>query len=183
MMEKYCELGDVDPEEFNVLNHGDCWCNNIMFKYNESGEREDTILVDFQMGKYGTPCQDLLYFIFSSVKQEIRLKEFDFFIRFYHENLKVNLKLLDYKKPIPNLSDLHIMLLKRSGMGTSAVFGTLALALLDLSNTGADYNLDNLISTSESGFDFKLLMYTNPKYVKCLNEILPWLENRGMLNN
>lgn len=183
MMEEHCALGDVNPDEFNVLNHGDCWCNNIMFKYNENGEREETILVDFQMGKYGSPGQDLLYFLFSSVKQEIRLKDFDYFIRYYHENLKENLKLLEYTKPIPTLNQLHIMILKKSGMTLSAVFGTLALALLDLSNSGADYNLDNLLGTDERAFDFKRLMYTNPKYIKCLNEILPWLENRGMLNN
>lgn len=155
----------------------------MMFKYNEKGEREDTILVDFQMGKYGSPCQDLAYFIFSSVNQAIRLEKFDYFIKYYHDNLKENLKLLDYPKPIPTLSELHIMFLKKSVFASSTVFGTLAVALLDLSNSSADYKLDHLLSDDQNGFDFKRLMYTNAKYVKCLNDILPWLENRGMLNN
>jgi len=39
------KLNEVDENEFNCLNHGDLWCNNIMF----SGDR--TLLVDLQVGK------------------------------------------------------------------------------------------------------------------------------------
>ncbi|KAL5285033.1 hypothetical protein ACFFRR_007021 [Megaselia abdita] len=180
MVEQNLKLGDINPEEFNVLNHGDSWCNNVMFKYNDKGEREETILVDFQMGKYGTPCQDLFYFIFTSVKQELRLTKFDYFIKYYHDNLKENLTLLGYKKPIPTLNELHIMLLKKSKMACNA-FGTLAMALFDVGKLAGQFKSDDLLSKSLSGVDFKQLMFTNPAYIKCLNECLPWLENRGML--
>lgn len=34
-----------DPGEFCVLNHGDCWINNMMFRENEKGEPTDLLLV------------------------------------------------------------------------------------------------------------------------------------------
>ncbi|GLH00629.1 Uncharacterized protein GBIM_06954 [Gryllus bimaculatus] len=38
-------------ERFKVLNHGDCWVNNTLFKYSESGEPVDIRFVDFQVLK------------------------------------------------------------------------------------------------------------------------------------
>lgn len=36
-----------------MLNHGDFWCNNFMFKYKNASEVEDVCFVDFQLPKYG----------------------------------------------------------------------------------------------------------------------------------
>lgn len=104
---------DYDNEEFMVLNHGDAWLNNIMFQYDdETGNILETYFVDYQLPCYSTPAQDLLYFIMTSCQYEIKLKEFDYMIAFYHRNLEESLRLLSYSKKIPSLKDIHCMLFK-----------------------------------------------------------------------
>lgn len=103
---------EKDPNEFNVLNHGDLWVNNIMFQYKEDGSLKETYFIDFQMGRYGSPAQDLLYFLLSSTNLDIKLKHFDYFISFYHQQLIEHLKLLHYKGIKPKLRDIHMALFK-----------------------------------------------------------------------
>lgn len=110
-VEEALKFNDVDETSFNVLNHGDSWCNNIMFKY-KNGEVDSTLFVDLQLCKWGSPAQDLWYVIVSSASLDIKVKEFDHFIQIYHERLSESLNLLDYSKPVPTLRDVHVMMIK-----------------------------------------------------------------------
>ncbi|EDW84824.2 uncharacterized protein Dwil_GK14327 [Drosophila willistoni] len=49
IMDHIWQVGQVDPNEFNVLNHNDCWLSNIMFQYDEQNQLLDTYLVDYQL--------------------------------------------------------------------------------------------------------------------------------------
>ncbi|KAL5274239.1 hypothetical protein ACFFRR_000789 [Megaselia abdita] len=168
----------IDHDEFNVLNHGDCWANNIMFKHDEKDELEKTLLIDFQMCKWGTPAQDLYYFLFTSAKLDLKLSYFDYFIKYYHEELVSNLKLLDYKKTIPTLTDIHILLFKHQNWATFAITGVMPVVLLDPSENAT---MDNFLNDSEAGNDFRKKLYTSSRYIKAMNDLLPWLDNRGAL--
>lgn len=92
------EIYDVfEPRKdlLNVINHGDLWLNNMMFKYDRDGNIVDFRLVDFQVCRYASPVPDLLYFLFSSANQEVREKRMDEVLAVYLETLNSTLESLD----------------------------------------------------------------------------------------
>uniref|UniRef100_A0A1B6L845 CHK kinase-like domain-containing protein n=1 Tax=Graphocephala atropunctata TaxID=36148 RepID=A0A1B6L845_9HEMI len=60
------------PNRLNVLNHGDMWTANIMFKYNEAKELVDCKFIDYQSSRYTTPTADLVYFMYTSGQHDVR---------------------------------------------------------------------------------------------------------------
>ncbi|XP_061399691.1 uncharacterized protein LOC133335434 [Musca vetustissima] len=167
-------------DDFKVLNHGDSWVNNIMFCHDEdTGEILETYFVDYQIPRYTSPAQDLWYFILSSTQYEIKLKQFDYLIAYYHQHLEENLKLLKYPKKIPSLKDLHLMLYKDGIWAFSTVAGVMSAVLCDPNENAS---LDNFMGETDAGIAFKRQMYSNPRYRRHMEAILPWLLNRGLLD-
>ncbi|XP_049278236.1 uncharacterized protein LOC125761286 [Anopheles funestus] len=64
----------VEPShEFrNCLNHGDLWCNNIMFKCNEQGQPIGSALVDYQLSRYVPPAYDINLLLYLTTSRELR---------------------------------------------------------------------------------------------------------------
>ncbi|KAF7273067.1 hypothetical protein GWI33_014194 [Rhynchophorus ferrugineus] len=69
--------------EYSCVTHGDCWSNNMLFKYSESNKLEDVKLIDFQLVRGSTPVHDLSYFFYSGASK----KDFDnieHYLQLYH---------------------------------------------------------------------------------------------------
>lgn len=116
-VDRILEDAKINEQVFNVLNHGDAWINNIMFQYESDGRVKETLLLDHQVTKYGNPAQDLYYFIMSSTQLDIKVDQFDYLIRWYHQNLKEHAKLLNYNGFIPSLKELHAILIQHPIFG------------------------------------------------------------------
>lgn len=78
-----------------------------MFNYLENGNVDETLLVDFQICKWGSPAEDLLFFLTISPALDIRIKEYDHFVAIYYKRLIECLNVLGYKQAVPSLRDLH----------------------------------------------------------------------------
>ncbi|KAH8359880.1 hypothetical protein KR093_009304 [Drosophila rubida] len=166
------ELNNVDESEFNVLNHGDLWCNNIMF----SGER--IIFVDLQVGRWGSPAQDLWYLITTSASLDIKVKEFDHFIQIYHTRLAECLTLLKYSKPIPTLRELHVMMIKYGDWGPITAAGVLVAVIMP---SDKDSNIDMMMAPGPEGDAFRYKTFVNPYYVKAMLQLKPFFKNKGLM--
>ncbi|XP_046489895.2 uncharacterized protein [Neodiprion pinetum] len=70
--------------EFDVLTHGDCWNNNIMFKHDNAGRVVDVKLIDFQITRHVSPAVDFHYFVYSSPKSSVIEENYDDLVRAYH---------------------------------------------------------------------------------------------------
>lgn len=102
---------------FQVLNHGDFWINNMMFRSDEDGNPLEVRLIDFQIPCWGTPSCDLFYLLILSVKDDVKINDFDEIVAFYHSEMAGALNKLNYDQQIPTLSELHSDLLDNAGFG------------------------------------------------------------------
>lgn len=176
---KVFELVKRDESRFNVLCHGDMWCNNVMFKYNEdSGKVEEAILVDFQMCNYNSPALDLQYFIYSSTQHEIKLNKVDHILQYYHRQLVDSLQKLGYKKKLPTLLQLQKDFLDLGLFGVSSAFGTFSIAVAP---PGDDADMSSFLGDDQAAVNFQRRLYSNPIYVKGMEDLVPYFELKGFL--
>lgn len=117
LMSSWISVAEKMQCGLTVLAHGDAWLNNMMFLSNESQVPEDVLFLDFQAPAWASPALDLLYFIVSSVQDDIKVSRFDEFIKHYHNELVAALKKLKYDEAIPTLDELHDDLLEKGHMG------------------------------------------------------------------
>jgi len=82
-------------EPFSIVNHGDCWNNNMMYVYG----KEDNVplnisLLDYQISRYSSPVLDLVYFLFSSTDKALRDAHYTEVLKLYHKSLSTVLNKL-----------------------------------------------------------------------------------------
>ncbi|XP_068230084.1 uncharacterized protein [Palaemon carinicauda] len=74
--------------KFNSICHGDCWNNNILFRYDDEGHPIDVMLLDLQMCREASIASDLNYFLYSSVSGDVRVPNIDQIMSVYHKSYK-----------------------------------------------------------------------------------------------
>lgn len=70
--ESATQLCKPRENRLNVLNHGDFWMSNMLFKHDDSGKAIDVKFVDFQITRFASPVLDLIYFFWTSANVEVR---------------------------------------------------------------------------------------------------------------
>ncbi|KAJ3666354.1 hypothetical protein Zmor_001800 [Zophobas morio] len=72
-----------------VMRHGDCWCNNFMFKHDKKNKSIPTevAILDWQLSTYSSPVLDLCYFIFANISEE-DIYELNVILDYYYDRLK-----------------------------------------------------------------------------------------------
>ncbi|XP_011176529.2 uncharacterized protein LOC105208408 [Zeugodacus cucurbitae] len=181
MNELYTKFGSIDRQAFNVLNHGDFWINNIMFRHSEDDgvTVQEVLFIDFQLPKYGCFAMDVFCFLLTSPQWNIKLRNFDKFISFYHTELIRNLTILNYTKPMPTIEQINSQLEKYGLWAFVCAQRVLAVALLD---SHENSNIETFMNNNKEGKSFKKRMFFNPKYVQQVKEILPWLIEKNYMH-
>lgn len=82
--EKYRSIVKYDGQ-FSGLVHGDCWSNNILYKFRDDGTVDDIKFIDFQLCRNSTPIHDLSYFFYSGASRE-DFKKLDEYLALYYKS-------------------------------------------------------------------------------------------------
>ncbi|CAO1334302.1 unnamed protein product [Diamesa serratosioi] len=135
----------------NVVNHGDLWLNNFMFKELD-GKVTSCKFVDFQLARYCPPAMDLCSLIIINSFKELREKYIIEIIDSYYESFQIELKNKGINSNILTKSEITSSYkeYQLAGLIEAALFGHVVLLPSDLStnilNSSEDY--DNFINKS-----------------------------------
>uniref|UniRef100_A0A182W7V2 CHK domain-containing protein n=1 Tax=Anopheles minimus TaxID=112268 RepID=A0A182W7V2_9DIPT len=97
-LERIYTLAESTNEFRSVVVHRDLWVNNIMFKYDQTGdmlqEPNDCILVDFQLARYLPPAVDYLSALYLLTDNAQRTEHVEKYDEYYYNSLQRKLTLL-----------------------------------------------------------------------------------------
>ncbi|XP_076069337.1 uncharacterized protein LOC143041397 [Oratosquilla oratoria] len=81
-MEYYFEQLQSE-EPFIAITHGDCWTNNMLFRYDAESRPVEVMLVDLQVVRRSSASTDLSYMMYTSLNGEDRRRTLDMFLYCY----------------------------------------------------------------------------------------------------
>jgi len=162
-------------DDFNVINHGDFWVNNMLFKYDNNDKPIEHICVDFQLCVYTSPAVDLLYFLSTSPSPDVIENKRDVLLNEYLGTLSATMKQLDCKTQPPTMEELKATLKRRGSYGMIASFSILPFVLCCKSEAK---DLDEIMGTGS----YINPGYKNEAYKKLILKRLPMYDEWGLLD-
>ncbi|KAJ8728879.1 hypothetical protein PYW07_006575 [Mythimna separata] len=90
MFKLAAKLSKSSDNRYSVIQQGDAWTNNIMFKF-VGDDLAQSIMIDYQVSRNNSPVVDLLYMIFNCTDHETRSKNYYDWLDYYHTELDKSL--------------------------------------------------------------------------------------------
>jgi hypothetical protein len=179
-----------------VLNHGDVWTNNMMFKL----DTKEVLLIDYQLSFWGSPAYDILAFLAASVHDDVKVKHFDDLVDFYYQEFTETLRKLEYPEHIPTFEEFKEDLMEKGFIrkynfkihpqtktgNDNFFYNTVAgfLEFLFFIKSSTEFSFDMLMhgQDEEALQDVYNRLYQDELLIKAVKVWLPFMDERGFLD-
>jgi len=108
------QMDMVRPKNlFAVICHGDLWLSNILFKYSHCNDQKEirpmeVKFIDFQSARFASLATDLVLFLFTSVRTDLRREILGELISLYYATFLVSVRSLNITEDIFSMEELFI---------------------------------------------------------------------------
>jgi hypothetical protein len=168
------------PNSLSVLNHGDCWVNNMLFHYcPTTGKVNEARFVDFQLSRYSSPALDLQYFVYTSLSDDVRSDYTELLLEEYYKELQDTLKILGCEHHHFTLDQLKKEFEDKSFFGLMTAVTVLSAVL---AGPNEIFDMEN-INEDGSNVDPKSVekTYSGRRYKQAFQKLIPHFEKKGLL--
>jgi hypothetical protein len=173
-VEKLINVFAKDDTKLNVICHGDCWINNMMFRYDNNNKVNGIKFLDFQISHYNTPALDLNYFIFTSAKS--RFTNVDQLLEIYYETFMETIKKMNYKLKKPfTLQILKEEFREKLFYGLLTILCIFPITMADPADAP---KLDDMLGDEKKEDGTRV--YRSKKFSEILKVALPFFEKHGV---
>ncbi|XP_065363812.1 uncharacterized protein LOC135957074 [Calliphora vicina] len=172
LIENLVKTGKEKANELSVLNHGDLWVNNFLFKYAEDQPEKpiDVLFVDFQNSFFGSPGCDINFFLNSSVQLDVLINRRDFLIESYYDTLTDSLKSMYYNH-IPTLDDIKMEIYSRELYGFFSSYAFLPMVAMKKEDS-LDNSIEAFANKDFAAKKVKIMFTSNPRTTDTLRYTL-----------
>ena len=125
--------------------------------------------MDFQECYFGSPGIDLNHFVATSCNRDVHENHIDELIKFYYEQLFMNLHKLQFKK-IPSYADIKEEFNRKADQAMVVLLSIVPVMMIE---NGEHANPENFIADKEGADEIRREVFGNPKFVEVLKFLLP----------
>ncbi|XP_017093160.2 uncharacterized protein [Drosophila bipectinata] len=170
------------PGEITVLNHGDLWVNNFMYKYDDLQPTKpfDAIFVDFQNSFFGSPGCDINFFLNSSVQLDVLIHRREFLIQTYYNSLRDSLERMHYEF-VPSYADIQHEIRARELYGFFSSYAFLPMVTMKKEDS-YDISIEALTDQDFAKKKVQLMFSSNPRTTDTLRYALRRFDELGIFD-
>ncbi|EDW65158.2 uncharacterized protein [Drosophila virilis] len=174
--------GRPTPGEITVLNHGDLWVNNFMYKYHDELPTKpiDAIFVDFQNSFFGSPGCDINFFLNSSVQLDVLIHRREFLIQTYYASLRESLERM-HSQFVPSYADLQQEIHARELYGFFSSYAFLPMVTM-MKEDSFDISIEALTDQDFAKKKVQLMFSSNPRTADTLRYALRRFDELGIFD-
>ncbi|KAK9512716.1 hypothetical protein O3M35_001081 [Rhynocoris fuscipes] len=174
-MEKIKNIMDYPKDTFLVMNHGDCWTCNLMFKYSPYEESTPIAvkLIDWPFANINSYILDVIHVVYMCMRPEVRRQNLDILYRTYQKSLASTLEFYGMPGIAPTLEQIYAEAKRAEYL--AIYFSTVLLAVMTADVPG--FSVDKTFSECEAKECFAPDVFKSEKIRKSIeDDIKRWLE-------